>query len=96
MADKKQPRRSADSYGSPSNSSTIKTKSSSSTIKNINKPTSRELASLKKAYAKTPKGMTKPTPRGMTRPPRTGPGSGGGVRSLYNRLTGGGLNKHGR
>jgi hypothetical protein len=40
--------------------------------------------------------MTKPTPRGMTRPPRTGPGSGGGVRSLYNRLTGGGLNKHGR
>ena len=86
MAAKKQPRRSADSYGSPSNSSTIKTKSS--TIKNLNKPTSRELASLKKTYAKTP--------TGMARPPRTGPGSGGGARSLYNRLTGGGLNKHGR
>ena len=79
MADKKQPRRSADSYGSSSKSSTIK---------KLNKPTSRELASLKKTYAKTPKGMATP--------PRTGPSSGGGARSLYNRLTGGGLNKHGR
>jgi len=30
-------------------------------------------------------------------PPRTGPNSGGGGQSArYNRLTGGGLNKHGR
>ncbi len=29
-------------------------------------------------------------------PPRTAPGSGSGGRSLYSRLTGGGLMKHGR
>jgi len=36
-------------------------------------------------------------PKGMAAPPRTGPSSGGGGQSSrYSRLTGGGLNKHGR
>ena len=36
-------------------------------------------------------------PKGMTSPPRTGPSSGsGGQSARYNRLTGGGLMKHGR
>ena len=36
-------------------------------------------------------------PKGMAAPPRTGPSSGGGGQgSRYGRLTGGGLNKHGR
>jgi hypothetical protein len=36
-------------------------------------------------------------PKGMAAPPRTGPSSGGGAQSSrYGRLTGGGLNKHGR
>ncbi len=36
-------------------------------------------------------------PKGMAAPPRTAPSSGGGGQSSrYGRLTGGGLNKHGR
>jgi len=57
---------------------------------------------VKNAYkqnVKTP-GRAQPKgtqPKGMASPPRTGPNSGGGGQSArYNRLTGGGLNKHGR
>jgi hypothetical protein len=57
---------------------------------------------LKAKYAKNVKspGRAQPKgtqPKGMASPPRTGPSSGGGGQSArYNRLTGGGLNKHGR
>ncbi len=41
-------------------------------------------------------GTSTPKTPSTASPPRTAPGSGSGGRSLYSRLTGGGLMKHGR
>jgi len=144
MAAKKQPRRSADSYGSPkkkkksdllkyvtggavgATTAAAKQKVNRSVslykqnVKQLNKeiPKYADAATRRQTVKGNKKFAAKATVQNKvvnpktssrsgktqyntlsparTRPPRTGPGSGGGARSLYNRLTGGGLNKHGR
>jgi len=89
----KKPKSSKDIFGPESPFSNEERRQLAKEFGSKNKVKNAYKQSVKTPGRAQPKGTQ---PKGMAPAPRTGPSSGGGAKSLYNRLTGGGLNKHGR